>query len=94
MVATVNQILDCLNRERVRATYGEVGEMLGLPAQSVGRALGGHTRRASWVVNAKTGKPTGYSADMMHPDLCRTRRVIKTGAELSRLLRESYRRRS
>ena len=90
----MNQILDCLNRERVRATYGAVGEVLGLPARSVGGALGSHTRRASWVVNAKTGKPTGYSADMMHPELCRTRRVIKTGAELSRLLQKSYRRRS
>ena len=93
-MATVNQILDCLNRERVRATYGAVGEVLGLPAQSVGRVLGSHTRRASWVVNAKTGKPMGYTADMMHPEICRTRRIIKSGAELSRLLRESYRRRS
>ena len=86
-MTTVNQILDCLDRERVRATYGAVGEVLGLPAQSVGQALGSHSGRASWVVNAKTGKPTGYSVDMMHPELRGTRRIIRTGVELSRLLR-------
>ena len=85
-MATVHQILDCLNRERVRATYGAVGEVLQLPAQSVGQALGSQTRRASWVVNAKTGEPTGYAVDQKHPDLYRTPRIIRTGAELFHLL--------
>ena len=83
---TVELILDCLNRERIRATYGAVGEVLGRPAQSVGGVLGGRTGRASWVVNAKTGEPTGYSAEEKHPDLRRTEQIIRTGEELRQLL--------
>lgn len=83
---TVDQILDCLNRERIRATYGAVGEILGRPAQSVGGMLGSRTTRASWVVNAKTGEPTGYGADERHPELHRTEQIIRTGEELSQLL--------
>jgi alkylated DNA nucleotide flippase Atl1 len=85
----VDQIVDCLNRERIRATYGAVGEILGRPAQSVGGVLGGRTKRASWVVNAKTGEPTGYGADEKHPDLHRTEQIIRTGKELSQLLKSS-----
>ena len=84
---TVDQVLDCLNRERIRATYRAVGEVLGIPAQSVGGALGGRrTKRASWVVNAKTGEPTGYAAAERHPELHRTDQIVRTGKELSQLL--------
>ena len=83
---TVDLILDCLNRERIRATYRAVGEVLGRPAQSVGGALGNRTKRASWVVNAKTGEPTGYRAEEKHPELHRTDQIVRTGEELSHLL--------
>ena len=86
--STVDQILDCLNREQVRATYGAVGEVLGRPAQSVGGALWSRTKRASWVVNAQTGEPTGYSVDEKHPELHRAEQIIRTGEQLSQLLRE------
>lgn len=89
-MATVNQILDRLGQERIRATYGAVGEVLGLPPQSVGRALGNHTMRTSWVVNAKTSEPTGHSAAQKHPDLYRRRRIIKTGKELTHLLSKAH----
>lgn len=82
----VDQILDCLSRERIRATYGAVGEVLGRPAQSVGGMLGNRTTRASWVVNAKTGEPTGYNAEEKHAELHRTEQIIRTGEELSQLL--------
>ena len=87
---TADQILDCLNRERVRATYKAVGEVLGLPARSVGQALGSRSKRASWVVaNKKNGEPTGYSPDLKHPDLHRTPRIVTTGPELLQLLEGS-----
>lgn len=85
-MASVDEILDCLNRERVRATYGAVGEVLGRAPQSIWRTLRDRTRKASWVVNARTGEPTGHPVDQRHPDLHRTPRIIKTGAELSELL--------
>ena len=86
---TADQILDCLNLERVRATYGAVGEVLGRPARSVGQALGSRSRRASWVVAKKNGEPTDYSPDQKHPDLHRTPHIITTGPELLQLLEGS-----
>ena len=82
---TLDQILDCLERRRIRATYGAVGAVIGKPARSVGAVLGGRTRRASWVVNARDGEPTGYLPHLKHPDLHRTPHVIRTGDELRRI---------
>ena len=79
---TTDQILDCLDRQRIRATYGAVGAVIGRPPQSVGAVLGSRTQRASWVVNARTGEPTGYDRRQKHPDLYRTARIIRTGDEL------------
>ena len=82
---TLDQILDCLERRRIRATYAAVGAVIGKPARSVGAALGRRTRRASWVVSARDGQPTGYRSHQKHPDLHRTRHVIRTGDELRRM---------
>ena len=82
---TLEQILDGLNAHRVRATYGAVGAVIGRPPQSVGTALGARTQRASWVVNARTGEPTGYSSDQRHPHLLHTSHIIRTEEELRRL---------
>ena len=87
---TLDQILDCLERKRVRATYGAVGAVIGRPAQSVGAALGNRRKRASWVVNARTGEPTGYDPTEKHPDLYFTSHIIKAGEELRRLCAESH----
>ena len=85
---TLDQILDCLDRKRIRATYAAVGAVIGRPPQSVGTALGNRTKRASWVVNARTGEPTGYGPGQKHPDLHRTSRIIRTGDELRGLCAE------
>ena len=83
---SIDKILDCLNSERIRCTYSAVAEVLGVPAQSVGQFLGIPRPEASWVVNARTGRPTGYAGNQMHPELFRTTRVITTGDELRRQL--------
>ena len=88
---TVDQILECLERKRIRATYGAVGAVIGRPARSVGAALGSRTQRASWVVRARDGEPTGYDPHRKHPDLYRTRHIIKTGDELRHRCAESHR---
>ena len=85
---TVDQILDCLNRKRVRATYGAVGAVIGRPARGVGSALGDRRRRASWVVNARTGRPTGYARSEVDPYLYQSGHVIRTGDELRKLCAE------
>ena len=73
---------------RIRATYGAVGAVIGIPARSVGAVLGHRRRLASWVVNAHTGKPSGYTPDQKHSGLERTSHIIRTGDELRRLCAE------
>jgi hypothetical protein len=80
----LQKILAFLNQEHRRATYGAVGEALGLPAQSVGGMLGERRPEASWVVNADTLEPSGYSQAEKHPALHERSDVATTGLELLR----------
>ncbi len=88
MTGAAQHILDCLNYAKVRATYGAVGDLLGIPAQNVGAELGIRRLEACWVVNSKTKRPSGYGAHLYHPELLQSR-VITTGAELRELLRSA-----
>lgn len=76
-------VLAFLNDARTRATYGAVASVVGLPAQSVGQALGERRAEASWVVNDKTDLPTGYEQADWHPELLASASVIRTGNELA-----------
>ena len=78
---TIETILDYLNAVPVRATFGAVGEVLGVRPQAVSRLLGARRPEASWIVNGSTGEPTGYTADQVDPRLPGTH-VIRSGAEL------------
>jgi len=84
----IQTILDCLNSVAVRATYGAVGEVLGVRPQVVPRLLGARRPEASWVVNGTTGEPTGYAPDETDPRLPGTH-VIRTGDELRACLEGS-----
>ena len=77
----IQTILECLNSAAVRATYGAVGEVLGVRPQVVPRLLGARRPEASWVVNGTTGEPTGYAPEEVDPRLPDTH-VIRTGDEL------------
>lgn len=81
------RIIEFLQRNRIRATYKAVGEAVGLPARSVGSRLGERRPLGSWVVNEKTGGPTGYSASQKHPDLYVNSEIITSGSELIRRMR-------
>jgi hypothetical protein len=80
------EILDCLNRTRTRATYGAVAELIGGLARGVGQRLGMRRPEASWVVSAETGLPSGYAPREMHADL-RGSPLVRTGDELRALLK-------
>jgi len=82
MTPLLDQILDFLIRNRIRATYGAVGTVIGLPAQSVGKALGRRCPRASWVVRTRDGEPSGYTTQEKDPNLNPTTDIIRTGADL------------
>ena len=78
---TIETILDYLNAVPVRATFGAVGEVLGVRPQAVSRLLGARRPEASWIVNGSTGEPTGYTAEQVDPRLPGTH-VIRSGDEL------------
>jgi hypothetical protein len=76
------EILNFLNDEQVRATYGAVADVLGVIPRAMGARLGPHTREASWIVSAETGLPTDYREHEIHPALQRDRDIITVGGEL------------
>jgi hypothetical protein len=80
----MERIIAFLNGEHRRATYGAVGEALGLPPQTVGGMLGQRRPEASWIVSAETLEPTGYEAPEKHAALHEHPEVITTGLELLR----------
>ena len=86
-LVSLHLILDCLNRERVRCTYGAVADVIGGVARGVSQRLETKDPRNSWIVNKDTGEPTGYLDSQKHPALHHTAQVITTGEELRDLLK-------
>lgn len=78
---TIDEVLAVLNQFHQRATYGALGGVVGRPARSV---MSGRLRcqRDSWIVNAKTELPTGFTPAQMHPQLLERAHVISTPQEL------------
>lgn len=54
------RIIERLAQHRQRATYGALGDLVGLPARSVMRGLPKDDHNA-WIVSKATGLPTGYT---------------------------------
>lgn len=81
----MDDILDSLDQARQRATYGAVAAIVGASPRTLmaGRE---RDRRHSWVVSRKSGQPTGYETEQLHPELMRSERVIETREELERWL--------
>jgi hypothetical protein len=79
---TLDEILAFLNDRQIRATYGAVGEVVGVIPRALGALLGTRRPEASWIVNAADGLPTGYAQDECHPALFSQPDVIATGREL------------
>jgi alkylated DNA nucleotide flippase Atl1 len=75
-------IITFLNSVKVRATYGAVADVVGVPARSLGGLLGDRRREASWIVNAASGLPTDYGTDEVDADLLSSADVISSGREL------------
>jgi hypothetical protein len=87
--ASLSEIIQFLNDQQVRATYGAVAEVLGVIPRSMAARLTRLFSRhvvASWVVSAATGLPTGYRKDEMHPARLRRAEIITSGIELMKRL--------
>lgn len=79
-------VIAVLERRSQRATYGAVGGIVDLPAQSVmhGEAK---SHRNSWVVSAKSGVPSGYTKDEWSPALKKNHEIIRSQAALAEWLK-------
>ena len=80
-----DQILDALDRGHQRVTYGAVAALLGTAPRAL---MSGRKRdqRHSWVVNRRSGQPTGYEPDQLHPHLTHNEGVIETREDLEKWL--------
>ena len=83
------EVLRFLNEHKIRATYGAVAQVLDVNPQSMGARLGPRTPEASWVVNADTGLPSGYTESEIHPDVATSTQIIRSGNELSQRMRQT-----
>lgn len=83
---SIEKVLRVLNDNQIRATYGAVGQYLGVPAIGVSRLLGTRRPEASWVVSASGGMPTDYDANECHPNLTLNATILRTAQELRSLV--------
>lgn len=81
----LDQILDALNAHHQRATYGAVAAVIGAAPRTL---MSGRDRdqRHSWVVSRKSGQPTGYEGEQIHPELLAVSHVIESRDELTKWL--------
>lgn len=79
---TLDEILDALHLARQRATYGAVAGTLGAAPRTLMKSRE-RDQRHSWVVSRKTGMPTGYEPDQLHPELLLHERVIESRDEMA-----------
>lgn len=86
-VQTLDGILDSLERNHQRATFGAVAEFLGREPRSL---FNGYPRtpRTSWVVSKSTGLPTGTKESDYPPALFENKRVIDSSDELRAWLKD------
>ncbi|MEP6989499.1 MAG: hypothetical protein ABJA80_01110 [bacterium] len=81
----LDDILDALDQHHQRATYGAVAAIVGSAPRTL---LRGRQRdpRHSWIVNHRTGLPTGYAAEQLHPHLTTLAAILGSREDLERWL--------
>jgi len=82
----VNIIIDYLNQVTTRCTYNAAAKALGITPPKLKKLLGERRPETSWFVNSGTEEPAGYSEEERHPELFRTKRLIKSAEVLTRNL--------
>jgi hypothetical protein len=82
----VNAVRDYLNEVKTRCTYNAAAAALGVTPSALKKLLGERRPEISWFVNSGTGEPAGYADEEKHPELYRTKRIIKSAEVLTRNL--------
>ena len=86
MLDKIITIRDYLNEVKTRCTYNAAAKAIGVKPAEFKKLLGGRTPENSWFVNTSAGEPVGYADDEKHPELYRTKRIIKSAEVLTRNL--------
>ena len=79
-------VRDYVNEVKTRCTYNAAAQALGIKPTEFKKLLGDRTHENSWFVNTNAGEPVGYSDEEKHPELYRTKRIIKSAEVLTRNL--------
>jgi hypothetical protein len=79
-------IQDYLNEVKTRCTYNAAAQALGIKPAELKKLLGDRKPENSWFVNTGAGEPVGYADNEKHPELYRTKRIIKSAEVLTRNL--------
>ena len=82
----VTTVIDYLNEVKTRCTYNAAAKALGITPQALKKLLGKRRPEISWLVNSGTEEPAGFAEDEKHPELYRTKRIIKSAEVLTRNL--------
>jgi len=82
----ITLVVNYLNEVRTRCTYNAAAKALGITPQALRKLLGERRPETSWLVNVGSEEPSGYSDEEKHPELYRTKRIIKSAEVLTRNL--------
>ena len=82
----ITLIRDYLNEVKTRCTYNAAAQAIGVKPTEFKKLIGDRNPENSWFVNTGAGEPVGYSDDEKHPELYRTKRIIKSAEVLTRNL--------
>ena len=82
----VTLIIEYLNGVKTRCTYNAAAKALGITPQALKKLLGKRRPEISWLVNSGTEEPAGFAEDEKHPELYRTKRIIKSAEVITRNL--------
>ena len=86
MQEKITLVVDYLNKVKTRCTYNAAAKALGVTPKELKKLLGKRTPENSWFVNTGTGSPVGYTDEEKHPELLRTKLIIKSAEVLTRNL--------
>jgi hypothetical protein len=86
MEEKVTLVLDYINQVKTRCTYNAAAKALGITTPTLKELLGERRPETSWFVGTETGEPAGYTDEQKHPELYRTKRIIKSAEVLTRNL--------
>jgi hypothetical protein len=82
----VTLVIDYLNEVTTRCTYNAAAKALGITTTTLKKHLGEKRPEISWFVSTVSEDPAGFTDEQKHPELYRTKRVIKSAEVLTRNL--------